>query len=69
MMAREHEEPGQPSTSEQYNAQGEEEQRKEQLTRKDNKKKRWWNVWKKWEGQDSDWWFASTGIPVSDDSH
>ena len=69
MMAREHEEPGQPSTSEQYNAQEEEEQRKEQLTRKDNKKKRWWNVWKKWEGQDSDWWFASTGIPVSDDSH
>jgi len=69
MMAREHEEPGQPSTSEQYNAQEEEDQRKEQLTRKDRKRKRWWNVWKKWEGQDSDWWFASTGIPVSDDSH
>jgi hypothetical protein len=26
--------------------------------------KRWWNVFKKWkEGQESDWWFASTGIP------
>ena len=69
MMAREHEEPGQLSTSEQYNAQEEEDQRKEQLTRKDRKRKRWWNVWKKWEGQDSDWWFASTGIPVSDGSH
>ncbi|KAI4649229.1 hypothetical protein J4E93_003543 [Alternaria ventricosa] len=63
-MAREHEEPGQPSTSERYDAQDEEEQRKEQLTRKDSKKERWCNVWKKWEGQDSDWWFASTGIPL-----
>ncbi|KNG46867.1 potassium channel [Stemphylium lycopersici] len=30
----------------------------------ENNKKRWWNVWKKWEGEDSDWWFASTGIPL-----
>jgi hypothetical protein len=29
-----------------------------------NSKKRWWNVFKRWkEGQESDWWFASTGIP------
>lgn len=27
-------------------------------------KKKWWDVWGKWkEGQESDWWFASTGIP------
>ena len=64
MMAREHEEPGRPSTSEQCNAQEEEEQRKEHLPREDSKRKRWWNIWKKWEGQDSDWWFASTGIPL-----
>jgi len=28
------------------------------------RKKRWWNIWKKWEGEESDWWFASTGIPL-----
>lgn len=28
------------------------------------KRKRWWDVWKRWkEGEESDWWFASTGIP------
>lgn len=26
--------------------------------------KKWWNLWKKWEGEDTDWWFASTGIPL-----
>ncbi|KAI4610278.1 uncharacterized protein J4E87_010831 [Alternaria ethzedia] len=64
MMAHEHEEPGQPSTSEQNNAHEEEDQRKEQLIQQGSGEKRWWNVWKKWEGQDSDWWFASTGIPL-----
>ena len=30
----------------------------------ESKVKRFKNAWKKWEeGQDSDWWFASTGIP------
>jgi potassium channel subfamily K len=29
-----------------------------------SRKKRWWNVFKRWkEGEESDWWFASTGIP------
>lgn len=28
-------------------------------------RKRWWNVFKRWkEGEESDWWFASTGIPL-----
>ncbi|USP75620.1 hypothetical protein yc1106_02894 [Curvularia clavata] len=27
-------------------------------------KKRWWNIWKKWEKDEVDWWFASTGIPL-----
>ncbi|KAE8847861.1 hypothetical protein PTNB85_01704 [Pyrenophora teres f. teres] len=31
---------------------------------KENSKKRRWNTWKKWEGEESDWWFASTGIPL-----
>ncbi|KAH7371359.1 potassium channel-like protein [Pyrenochaeta sp. MPI-SDFR-AT-0127] len=31
----------------------------------ESQRKRWWNVWKRWhEGQESDWWFASTGIPL-----
>jgi potassium channel subfamily K len=30
-----------------------------------SKKKRWWDVWKRWkEGEESNWWFASTGIPL-----
>ncbi|KAF1913058.1 potassium channel-like protein [Ampelomyces quisqualis] len=30
-----------------------------------SRKKRWWNVFNRWkEGQESDWWFASTGIPL-----
>jgi potassium channel subfamily K len=29
------------------------------------KKQRWWNVFKRWkDGSESDWWFASTGIPL-----
>lgn len=68
MMANEHQESGQPSNSQLGDTQTEEVKRKEHLTQKYSKKKRWWNVWKKWEGQDSDWWFASTGIPVSNDS-
>ncbi|KAH9870971.1 hypothetical protein J1614_006545 [Plenodomus biglobosus] len=29
------------------------------------KAKRWWHVWQRWkEGEESDWWFASTGIPL-----
>jgi potassium channel subfamily K len=28
------------------------------------KRKRWFKVFKRWKhGQESDWWFASTGIP------
>lgn len=27
-------------------------------------KKRWWNIWKKYEKDEVDWWFASTGIPL-----
>lgn len=31
----------------------------------ENKRKRWWNIWKKWEEEEeADWWFASTGIPL-----
>jgi potassium channel subfamily K len=31
-----------------------------------SKNKRWWNVFKKWkDGEESDWWFASTGIPLT----
>ena len=30
----------------------------------ESKTKRWWGIWKRWkEGEESDWWFASTGIP------
>ncbi|KAF2849470.1 potassium channel-like protein [Plenodomus tracheiphilus IPT5] len=30
-----------------------------------SKKKRWWDVWERWkEGEETDWWFASTGIPL-----
>jgi potassium channel subfamily K len=30
-----------------------------------SKKKRWWKVFKRWkDGEESDWWFASTGIPL-----
>lgn len=31
---------------------------------KESAKKRWWNIWKKWEKEEADWWFASTGIPL-----
>ena len=28
------------------------------------KRKRWLGIWKRWkEGEESDWWIASTGIP------
>lgn len=30
-----------------------------------SREKRWWDVWKRWEeGEESNWWFASTGIPL-----
>jgi len=34
-------------------------------TRSKRKKgKRWWNMFSRWkDGEESDWWFASTGIP------
>jgi potassium channel subfamily K len=67
MTAHEHKEPEQPNGSRHGNTKEEEEKRRQLLTQKDSKRKRWWNVWKKWEGQESDWWFASTGIPVSHD--
>ena len=31
---------------------------------KENKRRRWWDMWKKWEEEEADWWFASTGIPL-----
>jgi potassium channel subfamily K len=69
MTAHAHKEPEQPNGSQHGKSKGEEEEekRRQSLTQKDSKRKRWWNVWKKWEGQESDWWFASTGIPVSHD--
>jgi potassium channel subfamily K len=28
------------------------------------REKIWWNMFKRWkDGEESDWWFASTGIP------
>jgi potassium channel subfamily K len=69
MMASVQEELGQPSSPRQGNSHSGEEKVREPAAQKDEKRKRWWNVWKKWEGNDSDWWFASTGIPVSDDLH
>ena len=64
MMAHEQEEPEQANDLRQHTSRSEKEKRKEHKSLKDSNRKRWWNVWKKWEGQDSDWWFASTGIPL-----
>jgi potassium channel subfamily K len=37
----------------------------EGVKKKKNQSKRWWGVWKRWkDGEESDWWFASTGIPL-----
>ncbi|KAJ5063034.1 potassium channel-like protein [Bipolaris maydis] len=30
----------------------------------ENKRKRWWKILRKWEEEEADWWFASTGIPL-----
>ena len=29
-----------------------------------SRKRRWWNILKKWEKDEADWWFASTAIPL-----
>ncbi|KAG9195290.1 hypothetical protein G6011_00411 [Alternaria panax] len=64
-MAHEHEESEQANSSRHENLRLGEEKTREPLRQKDSQKsKRWWNVWRKWEGEDSDWWFASTGIPL-----
>jgi potassium channel subfamily K len=54
------EEPEQPNGSQQRDGKSGESLKKQQT-----KNKRWWNFWKRWkDGEESDWWFASTGIPL-----
>jgi potassium channel subfamily K len=58
-MTRNDEEPEQPNGSQQ-----EEEKPRAHLKKQEIKSRGWWNVWKRWkDGEESDWWFASTGIP------
>jgi potassium channel subfamily K len=51
------EEPEQPNGSQQEN-----EKSREALTKQESHSNRWWKRWK--DGEQSDWWFASTGIPL-----
>jgi potassium channel subfamily K len=38
---------------------------KRELKQAESKAKGSWDVWKRWkDGEQSDWWFASTGIPL-----
>ena len=54
------EEPGQPNGSQQDN-----EKPKEDLKKRESQSERLYNIWKRWkDGEESDWWFASTGIPL-----
>lgn len=62
-MQREHGEPDQPDRSKQ-GTQFEAGHSDASSNKKESRKKRWWSIWKKWEGEESDWWFASTGIPL-----
>ena len=62
-MQREHGEPDQPDGSKK-GTQFEASHSGVLSNKKESRKKRWWNIWKKWEGEESDWWFASTGIPL-----
>ena len=34
------------------------------LITEQSRKRRWWNIWKEWEKDEADWWFASTAIPL-----
>ena len=68
-MPHEQEKPAEPTSSEheQQDVQTENERAGTLTNEKDTqntKKRRWWNLWKKWEGEEADWWFASTGIPL-----
>jgi potassium channel subfamily K len=59
-MQHEHKESNQPPGSQQQT----EAKVSATPSNEENTKKRWWNMWKKWEGEETDWWFASTGIPL-----
>jgi len=63
MMQHEQGEPDQPDGSK-HGTQVEAGHSRVSFDVKESRKKRWWNIWKKWEGEESDWWFASTGIPL-----
>ncbi|CAA9960382.1 Outward-rectifier potassium channel TOK1 channel YORK [Pyrenophora teres f. maculata] len=63
MMQHEQDDLNQPHGSK-YVTQSEADHPGPSSSAKENSKKRWWNTWKKWEGEESDWWFASTGIPL-----
>lgn len=64
-MQQENEEPKQPADfqQEQQRNQNEPETPSDPVI-EESAKKRWWNIWKKWEKEEADWWFASTGIPL-----
>jgi potassium channel subfamily K len=54
------EQPEQPDGSQQEN-----EKSRKDLKEKEGQSKRSYNIWKRWkDGEESDWWFASTGIPL-----
>ncbi|KAF1942259.1 potassium channel-like protein [Clathrospora elynae] len=63
MMSNEDEDPEQPKGNQQ-DARREDEKSDIPMTKRENKSP-WWDIWKRRKDcQESDWWFASTGIPL-----